>query len=194
LASRSAENGDTEILRVDADKFTKIYSCNVFETCDVIRFQKDGKRAYMETNKGPDLNLTALVLFDPETGKTEMVESDPLKKVDLGAAVFSDASDELALTLYQDDRPRRYFKDKDFESDFKWMWQKLPGKEVGRVAATRDEQLWLVNANSDTEPGEVYLFDRRTHKLTSQYKLREKIPRESLAQMKPVTYKSADGL
>src|ERR1700722_14437869 len=78
LASRSAENGDTEILRVDADKFTKIYSCNVFESCGVIRFQKDGKRAYMETNKGADMNLSALVLFDPETGKTETVESDPL--------------------------------------------------------------------------------------------------------------------
>ena len=194
LATRSAENGDTEILRVDADKFTKMYSCSVFETCGVVRFQKDGKLAYMETNKGADLDLTALVLFDPETGKTEMVESDPLKKVDLGAAVFSDASDELALTLYQDDRPRRYFRDKGFESDFKWLWQKLPGKEVGRSAATRDEQLWLVNASSDTEPGEVYLFDRRTHKLTPQYKVREKLPRQSLAQMKTVTYKSSDGL
>ena len=30
LATRSAENGDTEILRVDADKFTKIYSCTGF--------------------------------------------------------------------------------------------------------------------------------------------------------------------
>ncbi len=27
LARRSAENGDNEILRVDPDKFTKIYSC-----------------------------------------------------------------------------------------------------------------------------------------------------------------------
>jgi Tol biopolymer transport system component len=30
LAARSAENGDTEILRVDSDKFSKIYSCSVF--------------------------------------------------------------------------------------------------------------------------------------------------------------------
>src|SRR5215471_12043035 len=76
LASRSAENGDTEILRVDADKFTKIYSCNVFEQCNVVRFQKDGKRAYMATNKGPDMDLAALELMDPGTGKTELVESD----------------------------------------------------------------------------------------------------------------------
>jgi dipeptidyl aminopeptidase/acylaminoacyl peptidase len=194
LASRAAENGDTEILRVDADKFSKIYSCNVFESCGVERFQKDGKLAYMVSNKGAEQNLVALELLDPQTGKTEMVESDPLKKVDLAGPVFSDATDELALTLYQDDRPRRYFKDKGFEADFKWMWTKLPGKEVGRISATKDEQLWLVSASSDTEPGEVFLFDRKTHKLTPQYKVREKLPRESLAEMKIVTYKSSDGL
>ena len=33
LATRSAENGDTEVLRIDDSSFTKIYSCNVFETC-----------------------------------------------------------------------------------------------------------------------------------------------------------------
>jgi hypothetical protein len=111
LASRSAENGDTEILRVDADKFTKVYSCNVFEQCHILRFAKDGKRAYLVTNKGEDLDLTALELFDPETGKTEMVESDPLKRVDFGTAVFSEASDELTNTNYEDDRVRRYFRD-----------------------------------------------------------------------------------
>ena len=52
LATRSAENGDTETLRVDATGFNKIYSCNVLETCDPVQFQKDGKRFYMETNKG----------------------------------------------------------------------------------------------------------------------------------------------
>jgi dienelactone hydrolase len=194
LAERSAENGDTEILRVDSDKFTKIYFCNVFEQCGIARFQKDGKRAYMETNKGADMDLSALALFDPETGKAEMVESDPLKKVDFGGAVFSEASDELAITWYLDDHLRRYFKDKGFEADFEWLKGKLPGKEVGRASATLDEQIWLVVANSDTEPGETYLFNRKTHKLTLQYKVREKLPREALAEMKPVHYKSSDGL
>jgi dipeptidyl aminopeptidase/acylaminoacyl peptidase len=194
LASRSAENGDTEILRVDSDKFTKIYSCNVFESCNTVRFQKDGKRAYMETNKGADVDLSALVLFDPLSGKTETVESDPLKKVDFGSATFSEATDELALTSYQDDRTRRYFKDKGFEADFKWLTGKLPNKEISRVSSTLDEQVWLVSANSDTEPGETYIFDRKTHKLTLQYKVRDKLPRESLAEMKSVSYKSSDGL
>jgi dipeptidyl aminopeptidase/acylaminoacyl peptidase len=194
LATRSAENGDTEILRVDSDKFTKIYSCNVFESCGVIRFQKDGKRAYMETNKGADMDLSALALFDPETGKTEIVESDPLKRVDFGGAFFSEVTDELAFTVYEEDKPRYYFKDKGFGADFKWLDGKFPGKEVSLNSATLDEQTWLISASSDTEPGEIYLFDRKNHKLALQYKIREKLPRESLAEMKPVHYKSSDGL
>lgn len=194
LASRSAENGDTEILRVDSDKFTQIYSCNVFESCSTLRFQKDGKRAYLDSNKGADLDLSALMLFDPATGKTEMVESDPLKKVDFGGAVFSETTDELVMTTYDDDHVRRYFKDKRFEADFKWLTEKLPGKEVSRTSSTLDEKVWLVSAYSDTEPGETYLFDRKTHKLTLQYKVREKLPRESLARMTAISYKSSDGL
>jgi len=194
LAERSAENGDTEILRVDADKFTKIFSCTVFEQCGIVRFQKDGKRAYMATNKGPDMDLAALVLFDPETGKTEMVESDPLKKVDFTGAIFSEVTDEVALTQYQDDKLRRYFKDKDIESGFKWLWAKFPGKEVGRLSWTKDEQTWVVGVNSDTEPGEVYLFNRKTRKLSLQFRFREKLSREALAEMKVVHYKSSDGL
>src|SRR5579859_2430552 len=194
LASRSAENGDTEILRVDPDKFTKIYSCNVFESCGAVRFHKDGKHVYFETNKGADIDLVSLMLMDPETGKTELVESDPLKQVDFAGARFSEATDDLVLTLYFGERRRRYYRDKGFESDLKWLEGKFPGKEVSIASDTRDEQTWLINAASDTEPGETYLFDRKTHKLALQYKIREKLPREALAAMKPVKYKSSDGL
>jgi dipeptidyl aminopeptidase/acylaminoacyl peptidase len=194
LASRSPENGDTEILRVDPDKFTKIYSCNVFENCGAVRFHKDGKHVYFETNKGADTNLVSLTLLDPETGKTELVESDPLKQVDFTGARFSEATDELVLTLYYGERRRRYYRDKGFEKDLTWLEGKFPGKEVSIASDTRDEQTWLIVANSDTEPGETYLFDRKTRKLTLQYKIREKLPREALASMKPVKYKSSDGL
>src|SRR5262245_6427065 len=47
LALRTADNGDQDLLRVDANGFTKVYSCNVFETCGPVRFHKDGKRVYV---------------------------------------------------------------------------------------------------------------------------------------------------
>ena len=52
----------------------------------------------------------------------------------------------------------------------------------------------MVTAWSDTEPGETYLFDRKTKKLTKQYSVRERLPREALAEMRVVRYKSSDGL
>ncbi|MCI0336039.1 MAG: prolyl oligopeptidase family serine peptidase [Acidobacteria bacterium] len=194
LATRTADNGDTEVLHVGADGFKKVYSCTVFESCDPVRFHKDNKRVYMVTNKGDNLDLVRLVLFDVETSKEELVESDPQKRVDFGGPIFSDLTDELIGTVYVDDRPRAYWKDKSYEADYNLVKQKLPGKDINLGSSTKDEQLFLLSANSDREPGESYLFDRKTKKLTLQYRIREKIPREHLAEMKPIRYKSSDGL
>jgi len=194
LASRVNDNGDTEVLRVDDKGFTKIYSCNVFESCGPIRFHKDGQHVYFETNKGADSDLTKLELFDPATGREEVVESDPMKRVDLGRTSFSEVTDDLIATTYEDERARIYWKDKSFEADYKLLQKQLPGKEIAFASSTKDERLWLITAYSDTEPGERYLFDRQTKKLTLQYRVREKLNRDYLAPMKAVRYKSSDGL
>ena len=194
MAERTTDSGDTELLRVDPTGFTKVYSCNVFESCGVVRFDKEGKKAYIETNKG-DADLVSLALLDPATGNTETVEQDPVKRVDLDVAVFSELTEELAQTNYNDDRVRRYFRDKSFEADYKWLEEtKFPGKEVGVASRTHDERLWLISVRSDTEPGETWLFDRRAHTLTLEYKVREKVPRDALPSMQPIRYKSSDGL
>ena len=193
LAQRTTEKGDTEILRVDADAFKVVYTCNIFESAGTSGFHKDGKRVYLETNKGnPD--LSQLVLFDPETGKEELVESDPLKRVDFGAPIFSEVTDELIGTSYRDDRTRIYWRDKAWEADYKLLKAKLPGKELGFASSTDDEKVLLVAAYSDVDPGTTYLFDRRTKKLSVEYVVREKLPRQQMSAMTPIRYKSSDGL
>src|ERR1017187_6243534 len=184
LATRSADNGDTEILRVDDKRFTKIYSCDVLETCAPVRFHKDGKRFYLQTNKGAGENFEKLVLMDAETGREELVERDPENHVDFGSAQFSEVSDQLIATVYQYEKRRTYWKDKTFEADYTFLQGKLPDAEINFNSHTRDEQLWLISANSDTEPGETYLFDRQSRKLT----------RQDLARMEAIRYESSDGL
>jgi dipeptidyl aminopeptidase/acylaminoacyl peptidase len=193
LATRSAESGDTEVLRVDANGFTKVYSCNVFESCGPVRYHKDGERTYFVTNKG-NSDLVALELFNPTTGKEELVESDPLKRVDFGNASFSELTDEMISTSYDDERERIYWKDKKWEADYEFLEKQFPGKEIGFGSTTKDEKLAIVSAYSDTDPGATYLFDRTTKKLTLQYRLREKLNRDYLAPMKAVRYPSSDGL
>ncbi len=42
--------------------------------------------------------------------------------------------------------------------------------EITTVSRTLDDQMWMVSAHSDVEPGVTYLFDRKTKKLTKQFR------------------------
>jgi dipeptidyl aminopeptidase/acylaminoacyl peptidase len=193
MAERTNQAGDTEILSVDADGFKQIYSCTVLEGCGIGGFDASNKLAYLTTNKGA-LDLSELDLIDPATGATSLVESDPDKRVDFGGFESSDIDHHIFFTTYEDDRYRRYFRDKAFEKEYRWLEGKLPGKEINFGARSKDENVWIVSASSDTEPGETYLWDRKAKTLTLEYRIREEMPRESLSQRKPYHFKSSDGL
>ena len=193
LAVKTLPNGDTQILRVDADAFTPIYSCSVLESCGPAGFEAGDKRAYLETNKG-DVNLAELDTIDLATGAMAKVESDPEKKVDFGGLVQSDVDHRILMTEYEDDRERRYFKDKVFGNDFKLLQSKLPGMEIRFGSASADENVWIVTAVSDVEPGQTYLWNRKDKSIQFQYKVREDLPRAALSPRQPFHYKSSDGL
>ncbi|GAB3319342.1 S9 family peptidase [Larkinella ripae] len=193
LATRTAPDGTSEILRVDEGGLTKIYSTTVFETSYPIGFHKDNQRFYLVTNKGKS-DLQKLILLDPATMKEKTVESDPLAKVDFGGITISEVTKEPLFTTYTDDRLRRYWKNKEFEKDFQAILLELPGMDIHFVSATNDEQYWLLSATSDTDPGATFLFDRKTKALTFQYRPRPKLPINDLARMEAIRYPSSDGL
>jgi dipeptidyl aminopeptidase/acylaminoacyl peptidase len=193
LAERTNSAGDTEILRVDADGFKQIYACTVLETCSVHGFDATNKQVYLVTNKGP-LDLMELDLLNPATGTAATVETDPERRVDITHGKLSEVDHRILFTEYEDDTVRRYFKDKSFEKDYHWLQSKLPGRQIAFGAASNDENLWIVSAYGDTEPGVTYVWNRKTQSLTLQYRIRDELPREALAQRKPYHYRSSDGL
>ncbi|HQU82506.1 MAG TPA: S9 family peptidase [Pyrinomonadaceae bacterium] len=194
MAVRSAQNGDTEILRINADgTSTKIYSCNTFESCAPIRFHKDNKRVYIQSNKG-DADLISLYLMDAETGATTLVESDPMKKVDLGDVSFSNISKEIIATTYEDDREKIYWKDKKYEKIYNKIKERLGDREIAIGSSTKDEKKFIITTYSDVDPGTVWFHDTESGNLSTLYQVREKLDRKSLAPMKAVRYKSSDGL
>lgn len=194
LATRSLEDGSTEMLRVDKDQLTPIYSVGPLESAYPYVFDKDNKRFYFVTNKGEALDKSQLMLMDPMSGKTELVEKDPQDRVDFGGAFFSDISREMIYTVYTDDKPTIYWKNADFEASYKFLKNKFPGKEIGFASSDKTENLWLITVYGDTDPGEVHLFDRAKQTLKFQYRPRPKLPVEFLSPMKAVRYPSSDGL
>jgi dipeptidyl aminopeptidase/acylaminoacyl peptidase len=193
LGVRMTASGGQEILRVDGKTLTSIYECSAEEACMPIRFHKDGKRAYLVTNKGtPD--LTRLVLFDPRSKKEELVESDPENQVDFDDARFSDATEELVATFYEGDRLRTYPRNPQFKHDFEVVRAALPDGDLRFLSTTEDDRLQLVSVNSDVDPGAVYLYDRSTGKVEFLYRPRPKLPLQHLASMKPIRYNARDGV
>ena len=193
LGARIREDGSHEVLRVDGDKLTLIYECGSEESCDPIRFHKDGKRAYLVSDKG-DADKSRLMLLDAATGKAELVESDPDNQVDFGGATFSESTNDLIATAYTGDRERLYPKDPAFAADVKKLRAALPEGDLFFRTPSADDRVWIVKTIVDNDNGPNYLYDRTTGKVELLYRPYTNIPVEHMAPMKAVRYKGRDGL
>ncbi|WP_245978805.1 alpha/beta hydrolase family protein [Aurantiacibacter xanthus] len=86
-----------------------------------------------------------------------------------------------------------YF-DEDLGSLASKLEHALPGNPLITITdASADEQLLLVIASSDTDPGTTYLLDRRTNELSPLLSLREQLDGRDMAPMQPVSFPAADG-
>ena len=194
LATRQTSDGGTEVLRVEEDTLVSVYECSFEETCSPVRFHKDGERVYMTTNKGEDVDLQRLVLFNPETQETEVVASDPESEVDFGGAIFNDRTEALAATVYIDERQRVYPKTDAFKQKYQTLKQKLPDGELSLQSSTENYRTHIVSVERDVNPGATYFFDEQDGTVEKLYESRPELPSEHLAEMKPITYEARDGL
>lgn len=70
----------------------------------------------------------------------------------------------------------------------------LPGQPLVEIIdSSADESKLLIVASSDTDPGTLYRFDKATRQLERIMLVRSPLEGKTLAPMKPVTYKAADG-
>ena len=196
LAYRTNEDGFSEIHRIDGDnKFTKIYDTNLQESAYVAGWNKDNTKMYLVSNKG-DVDLSTLYTMDPQTKKTEKIESDPKNKVDFGGMFIDDNTREILYTSYTYDKRERLWKNKEWGKMFKYLEKKFKGKEVGFASFTKDYKQMLISVSSDNSASETYFFNRDTKQLIHQYTPRPRLKEveQYLANMEPVSYKSSDGL
>ena len=70
----------------------------------------------------------------------------------------------------------------------------FPGQEVNITSATRDGTSMIVYVASDRNPGEYYLFNRKTLKADLLFSVLDKIDPQFMATMQPITLKARDGL
>jgi dipeptidyl aminopeptidase/acylaminoacyl peptidase len=195
LLSQTDEQGNTVLLRKDATGMTRIYETSVTESAAIAGWDADNQHIYLVTNKG-DLDLSTLYKMNVETLAMELIESDPMGRVDFGALQMDRNTRQLISTSYTEDQTRYYWRDKNWESNYKFLQEKFPGREVSFQSATLDYKKFLVAVSGDRYAAEAWYFDAVTRELIHQYTPRPELKavEEHLAPMKSVRYPSSDGL
>ena len=108
LATRMTADGGSELFRVEGKRLSApILKATWQEGMGGFRFRPGDRTVYLETNVGEEHDLSFLAEMDPRTGELRKLESDPLGRVDISRAAFSEATDELVGTVYLDDRKRK---------------------------------------------------------------------------------------
>jgi dipeptidyl aminopeptidase/acylaminoacyl peptidase len=175
----------------EKDDFEVLVTTNFKETLAPLFFTYDNKNLYVASNIGRD--KTAIYEYDvKEKKQTTLLYEHP--EVDVENLLRSDKRKTVTgVSFYTDKRQYHFFDDErarlqqDLES-------RLPGYEVTLTNMSRDETKALVYAGSDRTLGSYYFYDRTTPDFRKLADVGPWLVEAELAEMKPITYTSRDGL
>jgi dipeptidyl aminopeptidase/acylaminoacyl peptidase len=172
-------------------EFKPVITTSFRENFDPMFFTFDNKRLYALSNIGRDKD--AVVEFDPALKKeTAILYEHP--EVDVSSLFYSRKRKVLISARYTTWKSFRKFFDPEFEAIVKDLESSLPGYEVGIQENDKAENLYIVRTYSDRTLGTYYLYDWAEKKLEKLAEISPWLDEEEMAEMKPVSYKSRDGL
>ena len=172
-------------------KFEKVATVNYRDTLIPVMFTFDNKSLYMESNLGRD--KIALVVFDPRE-KREIQKIYEHPDVDIQDIIYSKKRKLLSGVEFITWKTERYFLDDETRSIYKDIAKKIPKYNFSLTNHNKAEDLFIVDAYSDRLRGSFYLYDAKNKKLSHLALVMPWLREDDLAQMKPVSYKSRDGL
>ncbi|MCZ0931977.1 MAG: S9 family peptidase [Oligoflexia bacterium] len=172
-------------------QFQLIFQTSFKNTFFPVMFDFSNKNLYVKSNINRD--KIAIQLFNPKTKKVlKTIFSHP--KVDAGGIVVSKKRKKLLGLWYIDWRREYKWLDQRRAGIYKDLSKRLSDKEITIVSKNKEEDLFVVSAGSDRDPGAYYLYDVESKKLDKIAEIRPWLRSENLAEMKPIHYQSRDGL
>ena len=192
LAFRSEGLNSVVLYRAnEKSEFKPIITTDYKTEVEVPVFTADNKRLYAISNRGRDKK--ALVTIDPARPDAEtMVYVHP--EVDLGGVTWSRLKKKLTDASIVTAKLERQFFDRGTQVLYERIGAKVPGMQVTLQSGTKAEDKFIVAASSDRTPGGRYIYDARADSLTLLGEINPKIDPADMAPMKPISYKSRDGL
>jgi dipeptidyl aminopeptidase/acylaminoacyl peptidase len=194
LRAAASEDGVNTSLYFREDEkqpFQKVLTTNFKDSIRPLFFTFDNKQLYVVSNRNRDKSV--LTTFDPKTkreGKVLFEHPD----VDIWFATYSKKRKVLSSVHYVTTKYQIDFLDPVLGEHYKSITSQLPGYEVYTTSLNKEEDKFIVRATTDRTRGAFYLYDSESQKLTMLDELSPWINSEEMAPMKPITYKSRDGL
>ena len=175
----------------EEDAFKPILTTNFKEGVAPLFFTFDDKRLYVASNRGRDKQ--AIFEFDPVTAREgKLIFEHP--EVDVTSLNYSRKRKVLTTVRYTTWKQQRHILDAETEAIFRDLEAKLPGYEVNLSSTDRNETKYIVATSGDKTRGKRYLYDKATKKLELLADVSPWLPESELADMKPIKYRSRDGL
>ena len=157
----------------------------------LLYFAADNEHLYVLSNQDSDtatlhtLNTRTLQLsaplFRPPNGEIEAVLTSRDRAV-------------LQGVTYVDDRTRYHWFDDARARLQAQIDASLPGTFNAVVSRSDDEQILVVVATSDRDPGTYYVLDRRAPRLMALGKINRRINPAQMRPMEPIQFTTRDGL
>jgi dipeptidyl aminopeptidase/acylaminoacyl peptidase len=190
-----AVNGtDQSILfrETEQDSFHTVLTTNFKESADPLFFTFDNKNIYASSNLGRDKQ--AIVVFNLETGKEqEKIYED--QDYDVSGLNYSNKRKVLTTITYTTWKRKIVFLDEWAKKLYGNLEKILGNKyEISITSSNKAEDKFIVRTYSDRSLGSYYFYDFSSNKLTMIHEISPWLKEKDLADMKPIEYKSRDGL
>lgn len=176
----------------ESEDFRPILTTNFKEAFEPQFFDFDnGSIVYGSSNLGRD--KSAIVKFDMNTGKeTEVLFEDADN--DVSGLGYSRKRKVITSARWYADKAKRHYFDDESEAVYNDLTEKLPGYEVAVTSSNKEEDKYIVRTYSDKSRGAYYFYDKNTKELSKIAELSPWMNEDHMADMKPITYTSRDGL
>lgn len=147
--------------------------------------------AYQDDGKTP----AALGVLDTSTGEFKSLFQDPVAEI---ASLINavDGSEAILGVMTMAGAPKvALLDDAGPDADlYASLAGAFPGQLVNFSSATRDGAQIIVSVSSDSNPGELYLYDRKSGKARFLMKRAPWLDASQMASVKPIAFTARDGL
>jgi dipeptidyl aminopeptidase/acylaminoacyl peptidase len=178
--------------KTEKDSFQTVIKTNFKESVDPFFFTFDNKNVYASSNLGRDKQ--AIVVFNLETGKeVEKLYED--KDYDVSGLDYSVKRKKLTTISYVTWKRKLVYLD-DLSGKLYGNLEKLLGDkyEISISSSNKAEDKFIIRTHSDRSLGAYYFYDFSTNKINKLHDISPWLDEDNLAEMKPIDYKSRDGL